>query len=146
MNEDQKKLYDHLCDLMKKDSCSKETHMLLELIQMLWLSGPELDMRMNQFFNDYMPALRGIRPGDECYYVNGDGDSRYENRFIVTRVYEDLDGDGLKTRYFDAIYHDGRTISDGTLRLIDRTGNYYPIMKVIASPFDPQNDDCEETE
>ena len=75
-----------------------------------------------------------ISPGDECYYtLSGDGPDK---RLIITKIYDGENGLGEKEKFFDGIYHDGRTISDGSLRLVTKTGNYYPIMNSLLSPFD----------
>ena len=77
-----------------------------------------------------------IHPGDECYYMLS-GDS-YDNRFIITSIREGENGLKQKEKFFDGIYHDGRTILDGSLRLVTKTGNYYPVLYCLSSPFDEQ--------
>lgn len=73
-----------------------------------------------------------IKPGDECYYMlNGDS---YDTRFIITSIHEGENG----LKQFDGIYHDGRTILDGSLRFVTKTGNYYPVLYCLSSPFDEQ--------
>lgn len=81
-----------------------------------------------------------ISVGDECYYRLA-GDGPY-NRFIVTKIYDGENGLGEKEKFFDGIYHDGRTISDGALRLVTKTGNFYPIMNSLLSPFDEPGDNA----
>lgn len=81
-----------------------------------------------------------ISVGDECYYLlSGD---EPDNRFIITKIYEGENGLGKKEKFFDAIYHDGQTISDGSLRLVTKTGNFYPIMNSLLSPFDEPGDNA----
>jgi hypothetical protein len=64
----------------------------------------------------------GIHVGDECYYGE-----HPEHVFVLTRIWLDKDGLDYNTYYFDAIYHDGETISDGALYLVKKTGNKYKI-------------------
>jgi len=119
-------------DVINDIACSdEEAEMFDKLLHMLSLSGNELDKAMEDFRTKYMPI--DIEVGNECYY-----DLNPEDRFIVTKIYLDKDGLDRPTYFFDGIYHDGRTISDGTLKLIHKTGNYYPILHYINSPFDKQ--------
>ena len=92
--------------------------------------------RLTNYHEARKKTERDISPGDECYYLLS-GDSN-DNRFVITRIYEEEDGLKQPTKFFDTIYHDGRTISDGTLRLVAKTGNYYPIFNSLISPFDEQ--------
>lgn len=81
-----------------------------------------------------------ISVGNECYYLlSGDGP---DERFIITKIYDGENGLGEKEKFFDAIYHDGQTISDGSLRLVTKTGNFYPIMNSLLSPFDEPGDNA----
>lgn len=115
-----------------KVMCNQEEAIMFdELLCMLSLSGNELDKAMEYFRAKYMPI--DIEVGDECYY-----DLNPEDRFIVTKIWLDKDGLDHPAYFFDGIYHDGRTISDGALKIIHKTGNYYPILKYLASPFDEQ--------
>jgi len=120
-----------------KAMCNEEASIMFdELLYMLSLSGNELDKAMEYFRAKYMPI--DIEVGNECYY-----DVNPEDRFIVTKIWLDKDGLDRPTYFFDGIYHDGRTISDGTLKLIHKTGNYYSILKYLSSPFDepPKEDE-----
>jgi len=110
----------------------EEYEMLGELIRMLSLKGNELDEAMEDFRNRYgVLNAPGIDVGDECYYGSNPND-----RFIVTKILLGRDGLDHPAYFFDAIYHDGTTISDGNLQIIHKTGNYYPIMNALLSPFD----------
>lgn len=121
-------VYEVISDIACSD---EEAEMFTELLCMLSLSGKELDTAMEHFRIKYFPA--NIKVGDECYY-----DINPEDRFIVTNIRLGKDGLDHPAYFFDGIYHDGRTISDGTLKLIHKTGNYYHILHYINSPFDEQ--------
>lgn len=116
-----------------KAMCNQEgSEMLGELIRMLSLSGSKLDEAMEDFRNRYgVLEPPGIEVGDECYYCT----SPIE-RFIVTKIWLGKDGLDHPAYFFDGIYHDGTTISDGNLQIIHKTGNYYPIIHALVSPFD----------
>lgn len=112
-----------------KAMCNQETAIMFdELLYMLSLSGNELDKAMEDFRAKYMPI--DIEVGDECYY-----DINPEDRFIVTNIRLGKDGLDHPAYFFDGIYHDGRTISDGTLKLIHKTRNHYPILHYINPLF-----------
>ena len=102
---------------------------LMELVAMLTMSGKELDNAMEKFRAKY--AIDRIDVGDECYY-----ETNSDEKFIVSNIRLDEDGLGRPAYFFDGIYKDGRTICDGALRLIRRTGNYYPVAEFLKSPFD----------
>lgn len=98
----------------------EEAEMFKDLVYMLALNGKELDDAMANFKQKYIGP--GFNVGDECYY-----DKYPEHVFIITRIWHDQNGLGEDSYYFDAIYHDGETISDGTLYLVKKTGNKYKI-------------------
>lgn len=102
---------------------------LMELVAMLTMSGKELDNAMEKFRAKY--AIDRIGVGDECYY-----ETNPDEKFIVTNIRLDEDGLGRPAYFFDGIYKDGRTICNGALRLIRRTGYYYPVSDFVKSPFD----------
>lgn len=105
----------------KQYSCKREeAEMFKDLAYMLALNGKELDDAMTNFRQKYIGP--GFNVGDECYY-----DEHPEHTFIITRIWLDQNGLGDNTYFFDAIYHDGETISDGTLYLVKKTGNKYKI-------------------
>lgn len=101
--------------------------------------------RLTKYHEDHKKKKCDISPSDECYYLhllssNGNGNN---NCFVITRIYEGEDGLEQPEKFFDAIYHDGRTISDGTLRLVAKTGNHYPILSSLNTPFDEQQKEDE---
>ena len=104
----------------KKYSCQgEEAEMFKDLAYMLALNSTELNDAMANFRQKYIGS--GFNVGDECYY-----DGHPEHVFVLTRIW--LDKNGLDdSYYFDAIYHDGETISDGALYLVKKTGNKYKI-------------------
>ena len=58
----------------------------------------------------------GIRPGDVCAYKRNPA-----QKFVVTKIcFEEGKG------FFDGIYEDGTTISDGSLHLIEKAGERKP--------------------
>lgn len=126
--------------ILSELACSdEEAEMFDELLRMLSLSGNELDKAMEDFRAKYMPV--DIEVGNECYYPSNPND-----KFIVTKIWLDKDGLDHPAYFFDGIYHDGGTISEGSLKLIHKTGNYYPILQYINSPFDKQPTKEEEHE
>jgi len=98
------------------------------------MSPDTFTTRLTTYHEDRKKANCDISVGDECYYLLS-GDSP-DNRFIITKIYDGENGLGEKEKFFDGVYHNGRTISDGSLRLVTKTGNYYPIMNALLSPFD----------
>ena len=102
---------------------------LMELVAMLTMSGKDLDNAMEKFRVKY--AIDRIDVGDECYY-----ETNPVEKFRVTNIRLDEDGLGRPAYFFDGIFKDGRTICDGALRLIRRTGNYYPVVEILKWPFD----------
>lgn len=110
-----------LNEMAKRKQYSKSTEeaeMFKDLVYMLTLSGTELNDAMANFRQKYIGP--GFDVGDECYY-----DNYPEHTFVLTRIWLDQNGLGDNDYYFDAIYHDGETISDGTLYLVKKTGNKY---------------------
>lgn len=103
---------------------------LMELVAMLSMSGKELDDAMEKFRAKYAIDLH-IDVGDECYY-----ETNPDEKFIVTNIRLGEDGLGQPAYFFDGIFKDGRTICDGALRLIRKTGNYYPIWGFLNSQYD----------
>ena len=103
------------------------------------LSPNQFIERLTNYYEDRKKMMKcDISIGDECYYLlTGDDDV---NRFIITKIYEGEDDLKQPEKFFDAIYHDGRTISDGILRLVAKTGNYYPVLNSLVSPFDERTD------
>ena len=105
----------------KKFNCNhEEAEMFKDLAYMLALNGTELDDAMTNFKQKYIGP--GFHVGDECYYDNDP-----ERTFVLTRMWFDQNGLGDDSYYFDAIYHDGETISDGTLYLVKKTGSQYAL-------------------
>lgn len=100
------------------------------------MSPDTFTTRLTTYHEDRKKTNCDISVGDECYYrLSGDGPDK---RFIITKIYDGENKLGEIEKFFDGIYHDGQTISDGTLRLVAKTGNYYPIMNSLLSPFDEQ--------
>lgn len=116
-----------------KATCNQEAAVMFdELLYMLSLSGNELDKAMEYFRTKYgILKASDIEAGDECYYGSNPND-----RFIVTKIWLGRDGLDHPAYFFDGIYHDGTTISDGNLQIIHKTGNYYSIMNALLSPYD----------
>lgn len=105
----------------KQYSCKKEeSEMFKDLASMLALKGTELNDAMTNFRDKYIGS--GFNVGDECYY-----DKHPDQVFVLTRIWLDKNSLDENSYYFDAIYHDGETISDGALYLIKKTGNKYKI-------------------
>lgn len=110
------KILSDLADEKKFNCNHEEAEMFKDLVYMLSLTGTELNNAMADFRQKYIGS--GFNIGDVCYY-----DKYPENIFVLTRIWLDKDGSNTNTYYFDAIYHDGETISDGTLYLVKKTGN-----------------------
>lgn len=67
-----------------------------------------------------------ISVGNECFYKN----NPYW-KFIVVKIYfEDSKG------FFNAIDKDGNVIEGGSLDLIEKTENYYPIKRFLGGTFE----------
>ena len=98
----------------------EEAEMFKDLAYMLTLNGTELDNTMTNFKQKYIGP--GFNVGDECYY-----DNYPERAFVLTRIWLNQTGLGDDSYYFDAIYHDGETISDGALYLVKKTGSQYSL-------------------
>lgn len=114
------KVLSDLADEKKFNWSHEEAEIFKDLAYMLTLSGTELNDAMDIFRQKYIGS--GFNVGDECYY-----DGHPEHVFVLTRIWLDKNGLDDNSYYFDAIYHDGETISDGALYLVKKTGNKYKI-------------------
>lgn len=117
---DGRKVLSDLADEKKYNCKVEEAEMFKDLVNMLALNGTALDNAMATFRQKYIGP--GFNVGDECYY-----DKHPDQVFVLTRIWLDKNGLDENSYYFDAIYHDGETISDGTLYLVKKTGNKYKI-------------------
>lgn len=100
-----------------------QARMVLDLAKVFNYHGKNFEKAMSDFCLKY---LYGISIGNECFYKNNP-----DCKFIVVKIYfEDSKG------FFNAVDKDGNVIEDGSLDLIEKTGNYYPIQNFLGGTFE----------
>lgn len=112
----------------KEEGASKEVltdlYSLFDLTNLRNPTDPEkFQIALKNFIVKWMAD--DISVGDVCIYP------RFPDRpFIISRIYWD------DAFFFDAIYKDGEVLEDGTLRLVEKTGEYYPIERFLKGTFE----------
>lgn len=99
-----------------------QARLVLDLAKVFNYSGKKFEKSMHDFCLKY---LYDISVGNECSYKNNP-----DWKFIIVKIYfEDSKG------FFNAVDKDGNVIEDGSLDLIEKTGNYYPIKHFLGGTF-----------
>lgn len=111
----------------KEEGTSKEV--LTDLYSLFDLTNLQIPVDPEKFQialkNFIVKWMADISVGDVCIYPRVP-----DQPFIISRIYWD------KEFFFDAIYKDGRVLEDGTLRLVEKTGGYYPIEQFLKGTFE----------